>query len=245
MTNLDTSSSSPSPAELAEQFKAATEKNRLPLIDQLIAAGDGGQQVLMEFLREHQSSEALFTKYGAVNAVVAKAYQLLYTQQTPQTRVFLDQHFPQGIVPLKSDQQVDYLPLQRLLAQQDFLEADKLTSLKLCELAGEAALQRKWVYFTEVNSMPITDLRTINALWLAHSDGKFGYSVQRELWVSTGKNWEKLWGKIGWKNGINWTRYPGEFIWSLDAPKGHLPLSNQLRGVRVIDCLLNHPAWVN
>jgi GUN4-like len=59
------------------------------------------------------------------------------------------------------------------------------------------------------------------------------------------KNWENFWSKIGWKNGNTWTRYPNEFIWDLSAPKGHLPLSNQLRGVRVIASLFSHPAWTN
>ncbi|MGB0562323.1 MAG: GUN4 domain-containing protein, partial [Spirulinaceae cyanobacterium] len=31
--------------------------------------------------------------------------------------------------------------------------------------------------------------------------------------------------------------------WDLTAPKGHLPLSNQLRGVRTFEAILNHPAW--
>ncbi|MEO0844695.1 MAG: GUN4 domain-containing protein, partial [Cyanobacteria bacterium J06643_5] len=57
------------------------------------------------------------------------------------------------------------------------------------------------------------------------------------------QRFSNLWVKIGWKNGNNWTRYPKEFIWSLDAPRGHLPLSNQLRGVRTISSLLSHSVW--
>ena len=30
--------------------------------------------------------------------------------------------------------------------------------------------------------------------------------------------------------------------WSLDAPDGHMPLINQLRGVRLMDSILRHPA---
>ncbi|PLZ36777.1 hypothetical protein CBP27_11530, partial [Fischerella thermalis WC542] len=56
-------------------------------------------------------------------------------------------------------------------------------------------------------------------------------------------NWDNLWVKIGWKKGKNWTRYPQEFTWDLSAPRGHLPLSNQLRGVRVIASIFAHPAW--
>ncbi|MEO8890989.1 MAG: GUN4 domain-containing protein, partial [Coleofasciculaceae cyanobacterium] len=34
------------------------------------------------------------------------------------------------------------------------------------------------------------------------------------------------------------------FIWDLSAPRGHLPLSNQLRGVRPFAALMGHRAWV-
>jgi hypothetical protein len=47
---------------------------------------------------------------------------------------------------------------------------------------------------------------------------------------------------LGWKDGGLWTRYPGSFQWSIDAPEGHMPLVNQLRGVRLMDALLRHPA---
>ena len=46
---------------------------------------------------------------------------------------------------------------------------------------------------------------------------------------------------MGWKLNGTWTRYPGSFTWSLSAPEGHLPLVNQLRGVRLMDALLSHP----
>jgi GUN4-like/ARM-like repeat domain, GUN4-N terminal len=236
MTNLDNSQA------LREEFLAATEKNQLARIDSLVTE-TSGQQVLRSVLQDYKNSAEVFTKYGAVNAVAAKAYQTLYNLKDDEIRDFLMDLFPTGIVPLKSDLNVDYLPLQKLLVEQDFLEADKLNNLKLCELAGEASLARKWIYFTEVNALPATDLRTLNALWLAHSNGKFGYSVQREIWIAGGRDWTKLWSKILWKEGNNWTRYPGAFNWTLEAPRGHLPLSNQLRGVRVITSLLTHPAW--
>lgn len=149
------------------------------------------------------------------------------------------------IVLLKSERNIDYSPLEELLRAQDFQAADKMTLEKLCELAGVEATQRKWLYFTEVENFPVSDLHTIDKLWRNYSEGKFGFSVQREIWLSLGKNWEKLWPKIGWKTGNNWTRYPNEFTWALSAPKGHLPLSNQLRGVRVMASLLSHPAWTS
>lgn len=152
----------------------------------------------------------------------------------------LDQDFNQ---PLQLPSGVDYTSLRDALSQQDFLSADRITVEKLCELAGEDAATRKWLYFTDVENFAIADLHLIDALWQHYSEGRFGFSVQREIWASVGRNWEKLWTKIGWKTGNNWTRYPQEFVWDLSAPRGHLPLTNQLRGVRVMASLLNHPAW--
>ena len=120
---------------------------------------------------------------------------------------------------------------------------DTVTLQKLCELAGEASVKRKWVYFTEVEQFSATDLHTINSLWWVYSQGRFGFSVQRKLWLSVGKNFTKLCPKIGWNKDKNWTFYPNEFIWDLSAPVGHLPLLNQLRGLRVAASLFTHPVW--
>jgi hypothetical protein len=247
MTNLDTASALNIPASVATlqyKLRSEPEKVQLQIIDELIAEGDAGLAVLMEFLRERQPDlEQGRSSKTPVKVVEAKVYQALFNTHASQVVDFLQQHFPTGMVPLRSQHSLDYLSIQQLLAKQEFEAADKLTIQKLCELAGSAAVQRKWIYFTEIESLSSIDLQTINALWLAHSGGRFGFSVQREIWLGVGKNWDKLWSKIGWKSGNNWTRYPNGFTWSLDAPRGHLPLSNQLRGVRVIAALLEHPAW--
>ena len=205
------------------------------VIPQLAQMGDGGLDVLMEFLFERRENSATW--------VDGKVYQVLYKSDSPKVKEFLHSFFPLGIVPLKSESSIDYSALQQLLAVQDFQAADRMTLQNMCEISGPTAVQRKWLYFTEAENFPHTDLHTINNLWLVHSEGKFGFSVQREIWLGLGKNWENLWSKIGWKSGNNWTRYPNEFTWDLTAPRGHLPLSNQLRGVRVMASLLSHPAW--
>ncbi len=146
---------------------------------------------------------------------------------------------------LRSEANIDYKPLEALLIQQDFESADRLTSIKLREIVGEASVKRGWLYFTEVAQINNTDLQTINDMWLAYSDGKFGYSIQRKIWLGLDKNWEKFWLQIGWKKENKFTRYPNEFIWNIDAPKGHLPLSNQIRGNKTIAALFSHPLWLS
>jgi GUN4-like/ARM-like repeat domain, GUN4-N terminal len=220
---------------LRAQLIAGSLQTQQQLIPQLAGLGDGGFDILMEFLYNRRETPATW--------VDGKVYQLLFNSGYDKAIEFLQTHFPQGVVPLASDCGINYKPLLDLLLKQEFEAADRTTIQKMCEVAGESAVQRKWLYFTEVENFPITDLQTINKLWIVYSEGKFGFSVQRDIWLSLGKNWDNLWAKIGWKEGNNWTRYPGGFTWNLSAPKGHLPLSNQLRGVRVIASLFAHPAW--
>ena len=139
---------------------------------------------------------------------------------------------------------VDYSPLQRYLLNESFEDADRFTSSKLRELAGESAVNRGYVYFTEVESIPIIDLSTLNKLWIVYSRGKFGFTVQAKILDSVGGRYEKLWPRIGWKKDGIWTRYPKAFNWSIEAPSGHMPLVNQLRGVRLMHSLLNHQALI-
>ena len=139
-----------------------------------------------------------------------------------------------------SDVGFDYSPLQRFLLNQSYEDADRFTSSKLRELAGEKAVKRGYVYFSEVESIPSIDLSTLDKLWIVYSRGKFGFTVQAKILDSLGGRYDKLWPRIGWKKDGIWTRYPKSFNWSIEAPNGHMPLVNQLRGVRLMDALLNH-----
>ena len=132
--------------------------------------------------------------------------------------------------------------LQQDLLQEKFQAADRTTSAVLRQLAGPDAERRGYVYFSEVAGMSGGDLTVIDRLWTAYSQGRFGFTTQARLLQAQGGRYDLLWPRIGWKCDGVWTRYPGAFTWSLEAPEGHMPLVNQLRGVRLMDALLNHPA---
>ncbi len=138
----------------------------------------------------------------------------------------------------------NYSSLQQYLLNEHYEEADRFTSAKLRELAGEEAVKRGYVYFSEVESIPVIDLTTLDKLWIIYSRGKYGFTVQAKILDSVGGRYDKLWPRIGWKKDGIWTRYPKAFNWSIEAPNGHMPLVNQLRGVRLMDSLLNHPAII-
>lgn len=59
------------------------------------------------------------------------------------------------------------------------------------------------------------------------------------------KRWGKFFKQIDWTVGENnvYRKWPAEFDYSLEAPKGHLPLTNALRGTQLFQAILEHPAF--
>jgi len=148
-------------------------------------------------------------------------------------------------VVVESEVGQSYELLQQRLARGEWEEADAETRRLLCVLAGDGAAKRKWVYFTEVQNIPHKDLLTLDRLWRAYSDDRFGYSVQRRIWKALDRRWKPFFLKIEWTFGENSTykKFPMDFSWASDAPKGHLPLTNCLRGTQLFEGLLTHPAF--
>ena len=142
--------------------------------------------------------------------------------------------------------------LGRQLAARDYRQADDTTRALLIELAGESARRRGYVFFSEVQFISTEDLRAIDKLWKEHSNGKFGYSVQRRLWEKSRRDFTRFFIKVGWMKKLdteieqyNYRAFPDEFIWEMkdDTPEGHLPLTNALRGTQLLGNILTHPAF--
>lgn len=171
-------------------------------------------------------------------------YQKLLKTDQQRIRKKLIQHFPNGIVTLKSCSDINYEPLQKLLINENFKEADKLTNQHLCELVKtKTTIEKNWLYFTDIQFLPTEDLFTLDFLWKIYSRGKFGFSVQKQIWIKSKKNWDILWEKISWTSNGSMKRYPQEFQWTIQAPEGHLPLFNQLRGTQTLSYLFKNITW--
>jgi len=146
-------------------------------------------------------------------------------------------------VALDSELNIDYTILRDLLSQGDFKAADAETRKLLIKLGGEAAEKRGWIYFAEVRKIPEVDMTTIDNLWQAFSKGRFGFSAQRKIWRQCREQFDKFAEKVSWFTG-KWENrnWPDEFLYNVEAPVGHLPLTNCIRGAQVLQELLSHPA---
>ncbi|KAG2258633.1 hypothetical protein Bca52824_077927 [Brassica carinata] len=146
----------------------------------------------------------------------------------------------------------DFDLLATHLTNQDFRKADEETRRLLIQIAGEPATKRGYVFFSEVKSISAQDLRAIDDLWTKHSGGRFGYSVQRKIWLKVKKDFTRFFVRVEWMKLLdtevvqyNYRAFPDEFKWELndETPLGHLPLTNALRGTQLLKCVLSHPAF--
>ena len=216
--------------DLVNSFFEANQRKRKSLIKKIESSADSLFEVADTFLRESERGGDDWANGWILQ--VLKMYKPEFFENDIYNKWFLTY----------TEREINFDKLQLNLLEQNFEEADRLTSSILRELAGKVAEKRGYVFYSEVKNMPGKDLETIDRLWKIYSQGKFGFSIQAKLLKSVGKRYDLLWPRIGWKKDGIWTRYPSAFSWSLDAPDGHMPLVNQLRGVRLMDSILRHPS---
>lgn len=73
-----------------------------------------------------------------------------------------------------------------------------------------------------INNLSCSDLKIINRLWVQYSSGRFGFSVQGEIWKGVKNDYKQFEERVGWRRG-----YEGPLTdppnYSLEAKRGHLP----------------------
>ncbi len=222
--------------ELLEQFSSGSSRKRRGLIKSVESRAEELSAI---------GAEALTSFHPSGEDWAAGWILQVLKRHKPDSLIGLLSDDSKGWFDTPSEVGVDYASFQNALLSECFEEADRFTSAVLRQLAGPAAESRGYVYFSEVQSMPGLDLCTLDRLWIAYSHGRFGFTVQARLLDSLGGRYDRLWPRIGWKNEGIWTRYPKAFNWSISAPEGHMPLINQLRGIRLMDAVLTHPSLVS
>jgi hypothetical protein len=91
--------------------------------------------------------------------------------------------------------------------------------------------QEGWLRIEDVKNFPRQELRKMDQLWVKYSNGKFGFSVQKQIWLELGGkldgeyDWDtftKLGSRVGWRKNNEWLSYDS-YTFSTNALPGHLP----------------------
>ncbi|MCC5623238.1 GUN4 domain-containing protein [Nostoc sp. CHAB 5715] len=133
---------------------------------------------------------------------------------------------PSENISLESEKGIDYTKLRNLLAEGNWKGADSETFKVMNKALNGTWSSKKLLNF------PCTDLRTIDKLWVKYSDGHFGFSVQKEIYLSVGgkadgkyyeKAWEKFGDRVGWRVKSIWIDDYSDVTFNTSSSKGHLP----------------------
>lgn len=109
--------------------------------------------------------------------------------------------------------QSEYQKLDLLLAAKKWYEADALTREIMLYVANLNS--QEFLSEISIQNFASQDLRTIDQLWVSQSNGKFGFSEQKKLWLECGGKisqqnkvvWEKFGAKVGWYHNSEWRSY--------------------------------------
>jgi len=116
---------------------------------------------------------------------------------------------------LRSEKEIDYTRLRHLLKAGKWHDADKETYEVMIRTVSKKS--GDWFTTDELMRFPCTDLRTIDGLWMKYSQGKFGFSVQKQIYVECGakldgkypgdKIWHRFCERVGWRKGNSYLFY--------------------------------------
>ncbi|QKQ77830.1 serine/threonine protein kinase [Nostoc sp. TCL240-02] len=126
---------------------------------------------------------------------------------------------------LPSDVGLDYQNLENLLKKGKWKAADEETTRVMFKVAKRE--QQGWLDYKSIENFPCTDLRTIDQLWVKYSNGHFGFSVQKRIWLECGGKVDyetecHLGNRMGWLKASRWLS-KDEYNYSRYALQGHLP----------------------
>lgn len=127
---------------------------------------------------------------------------------------------------------LDCEKLKTLLELGKLKEADLETKRLLLKLAGRE--KDGWLRPGDVKGFSHQTLSAIDQLWIKHSNGRFGFSVQSKIWrklgcnssagVSTQTLSENKFGQsVNWRVGGRWLSPWDSFNYDFQAPQGSLP----------------------
>ncbi|MBD2197922.1 MULTISPECIES: serine/threonine-protein kinase [Calothrix] len=128
---------------------------------------------------------------------------------------------------LRSAVGMNYKILQDLLISQKWREADQETWKVMLKISNRE--KERYLRVEHIKSFPCQDLLTIDGLWLLYSNGRFGFSIQKQLWERVGgkadldlKTWNYFGECLGWRSKNKWEPYE-DLSFTLASPAGHLP----------------------
>jgi hypothetical protein len=146
----------------------------------------------------------------------------------------IDPNLEKAIAALESTVENSlYQQLKTYLKNGQWREADEETTRLMLLIAKRE--DEGWLDVESIEQFPCEELLTLDKLWVDYSKGKFGFSVQKKIWIDCGgipgkynlRAYKQFADQVGWRRSGNWLSY-GDLTFLLEGSKhGHLPLEGE------------------
>lgn len=148
-----------------------------------------------------------------------------------ETTKSIDPALKAELIALKQTVQTSrYQQLEAYLKAQQWKEADTETYRLMITAIGKE--EGQWFEEEELLNFPCDALRAIDQLWVKYSEDRFGFSVQKQIYVDCGAKldgkypgdeiWNKFGDRVGWRKEGEWLEY-ADLNPSLSSPSGISP----------------------
>ncbi|WP_299413599.1 GUN4 domain-containing protein [Acaryochloris sp. IP29b_bin.148] len=123
-----------------------------------------------------------------------------------------------------------YQTLEELLKTQHWQEADQETYRLMITTVGKEDGQ--WFDADDLKTFPYEDLQILDHLWVKYSEGKWGFSVQKQIWEKCGSprffnsDWDKFGDCVGWRKKGKWLPIH-QLTFDLNQITGELPTAHR------------------
>ncbi|MEB3883897.1 GUN4 domain-containing protein, partial [Lyngbya sp. CCY1209] len=162
--------------------------------------------------------------------------QLQLDEMNRQIRNLTQSPPPEGDTKKRDTSDRDYTQLKKFLKSGNWKDADQETARIMWAVAGQT--NREYLDTNDIKKFRCEDLRIINHLWVKYSDGRFGFSVQKQIYINCGGKpngrydsaiWNRFGEEVGWRVNGKWLSW-SDCTFSPSASRGHLPCAGGVVG---------------
>jgi hypothetical protein len=197
-----------------QQLRAPDATVRAAALPKALTYGEAGLDLVIEVLRDD------------LQGLAEEAYEVLCQHPEAKAKDAVARY-----VPLRSEKGINYTRLRDLLKAGQWREADQETYEVMIRAVGKQS--GDWFTYDALLKFPCTDLRTIDRLWVTYSQGQFGFSVQKKIYVECGAKldgdypgwsiWHAFCNRVGWRKGDAYLDYEDLKANPSFSPAGEFP----------------------
>jgi energy-coupling factor transporter ATP-binding protein EcfA2 len=169
------------------EVKALLSTDVLPPLEKKVPPGQASQPVSGISREEAYHFCTWLGRYLPPTAIgeTTACYRLPTDQELRQHPIKADQNLAEsGIRLVRFWVPTRYAQLATYLAAHQWRNADKETLQVMVQVAGRES--QGYLNINDIRNFPCDDLLIIDNLWVQFSQGQFGFSVQKQIWLEVG-----------------------------------------------------------